>query len=127
MIRDQHLCGLADKVLHHLSEPGLAKDLATIFIDYITLLVHDIIILNKMLSHIKVMCLDLLLRVLNGLGDNTVLNRHALLHTKLAHNRSDLITTKDPHQIVFQRHIKTGLTRISLTPRPSSELVIDTP
>ena len=49
-----------------------------------------------------------------------------LCNTEAAEYRHQLLGTEQTHQIIFQRNIETGLTRISLTSGTTTQLVIDT-
>ena len=60
-------------------------------IDDLTLLVHDIVILQYMFTDIEVTRLDLLLRMLDGTRDKLVFNWVVLFHTELVHDRRDII------------------------------------
>ena len=54
-----------------------------------------------MLTDIKVVAFDLLLRILDGAGHQAVLDRLAFFHAEPAHDALDTVGAKNAHQIVF--------------------------
>ena len=49
-----------------------------------------------------------------------------LCNTEAAEYRHQLLGTEQTHQIIFQRNIETGFTRISLSTGTSTQLIINT-
>ena len=65
----------------------------------------------------------------DGSGNNLCLDWLIVRHVVALHHGGDAIhaiPTKAAHQIVLKREIKLGLTRISLTTRTATELIINT-
>ena len=60
------------------------------------------------------------LRAVDGLIDNGILNRNILTQTSPFHKFTHPVAAKTPHDIIFERNIKTGTSRVSLTPGPAS-------
>ena len=102
------------------------QNLFALSVDNLTLLVHNIVILQDVLTNAEVACFNLLLRVLDGLGYEAVLNRLIILHTQLVHNAGNIIATEQTHQIVLQAQEEFGRTRIALTSAAATQLVINT-
>ena len=89
--------------------------------------VHHIIVFEEVFPDVEVVGLHLLLGVLDGSGDQVVLNGLALLHAQPTHDRSNPVRAEDPEEIVFQGKIKTGTARIPLPAGTAPELVVDSP
>ena len=66
------------------------------------------------------------LRGFNLAGEHLGFNRFVFGNTQHLHGSLHAFTTKPTEKLVFHRHIKLGKSRISLTSRSSSELIIDT-
>src|SRR5687768_5542431 len=79
-----------------------------------------------MFTGIKVVAFYFFLSSFDGPRDHYILNRQVLRHLQKTHHLAHLFTAKDSHQIVFQRHKKLTLTRITLASGSSSQLVVDT-
>ena len=83
-------------------------------VDVFALLVHHVVVLKQVLANGKVLPLDLLLCALNRLGHHAVLDRHPFLHAKTIHQALDPVRAEDAHQIVLERQIEPGRSRIAL-------------
>ena len=88
----------ADGVLgHHVGNqslrclPQLRRDIdavehaSAVAVDGVALAVHDVVVLQDVLSHLEVMALDLLLGALNLLGDHLGVDRHVVGHVEHRH------------------------------------------
>ena len=105
------------------------ENLVALLVDDLALSVHDVVVVEDVLTHGKVDFLNLALGALNGLGDHLCLNRHVVRHLVLGHHRRDAIHTvaaEQAHEVVLEREIELGLARIALTAGAASELVVDT-
>ena len=91
------------------------EGVATLRIDQVTLLVHDIIVLDQAFTDTEVILLDLLLRALNRVGDHVMLNHLALLEAHTIHDRRYTFRTEHTHQVIFEGYVEDGTTRVSLT------------
>ena len=80
-----------------------AQDRPAVVVDDLALLIHDVVVLEKVFPNVEVVSLDLFLRVLNGASDHPVLDRDALLHAKLPHEVRDPIRGEDAHQVILKR------------------------
>ena len=78
-----------------------------------------------MLAHREVLRLDLLLRALDGAGDHAGFDRHALFHPEALHQARDTVGPEDAHQVVLQRQVEAGRTRIALAAGAATQLVVD--
>ena len=79
-VADIGLDDLFDLTLDHLPHPVLDvlthHKLAAVGVDHLTVLIHDVVVLDDMLAQIEVVALDLDLGILDRLGDHAVLDRH---------------------------------------------------
>ena len=98
----------------------------TFSVDDVTLLVHDIVVLNQTLTDTKVILLDFLLCALNRIGDHLVLNHLTFLEAHTVHDRRNTFRAEHTHQIILQRDIEDGTTRVTLTSGTSAQLSIYT-
>ena len=67
------------------------KGVAALLVDYCTLLVHHIIVLDKALTDTEVILLNLLLCALDTLRNHRALDHLAVLESKAVHNRCDTL------------------------------------
>ena len=130
VIREAHIYGAVYDVCDHLVD-GITHVLAiqyltTLFINDLTLLVINLVIIQKIFTNTKVVKLDLLLCFLDCIRKHLVFDLLVLCNTKRSKNLHQSLRTEQTHQVVFQRDIETGFTRVSLTSGTSTQLVIDT-
>lgn len=78
------------------------EDLAALAVHDFTLLVHDIVVLEDVLADVEVACLDLLLRVLDGIRDELVFDWLVLVHAELVHDARDAVRGEEAQQVVFE-------------------------
>ena len=102
------------------------QDTAALFIDQFSLLIVNLVIFQQVLTNSKVVGLDLLLCLLNSIGKHLVFDLFILSHTKRCEYFHQTFGTKETHQVIFQRNVKLGFTRISLSSSTASELVVNT-
>ena len=76
-------------------------------VNHLTLLVHDVVVLQQLFPDVEVVGLDLLLGVGDGPSDHAVLDRDAFFHAELEHQLGDPLGGENAHQVVFQRQIET--------------------
>ena len=98
----------------------------TLRVNNLTLLVHNIVILQDMLTNAEVTCFNLLLRIFDGLGNQAVFNRLIILHAQLIHDASNIITAEQAHQVILQAQEEFGRTGVTLTGATTAQLVINT-
>src|SRR5581483_5609152 len=103
------------------------EDFAPSIVNDGPLLVHDIIIFQKLFADIEVVRLDPLLRVLNGAADHPVLDRNPFFHAEPAHQVRDPVRAEDSKKVILEREIKPGGAGISLPSGTAAQLIIDPP
>ena len=93
--------------VHKVDEDALTHEgVATLGIDYFTLLVEHIVVFEQALTDAEVVLLDLLLRILDRLVEQRVLDHIVFRHTEhlRVHNLRNLVRTEDAHQVIFERN-----------------------
>src|SRR5512141_1732803 len=115
---------LPGEVEHHLAEVLASQDLPTHVVDHRALLVHHVVVFEKVLPDVEVVPLDLLLGVLDRTVDQRVLDRLALLHPQLLHDRGDPVGAEDPEQVVLERKVEARGARVALSSRAAAKLVV---
>jgi hypothetical protein len=81
----------------------------------LALVIRNIIIFQKLFTHIEVTTLNLSLRLLNRVSDHLVFDGFTIFHAHVLHESANPIRRKDSHQVIFQRQIESGVARITLT------------
>ena len=102
------------------------QNAASLFVDDLTLLVVDLVIVEQVFTDSVVVALDLLLRFFDGGRKHLVLDLLIFRYAEGFENAHQFFGTEESHQIVFQGNVKTGLTRVSLTAGTTAELIVDT-
>ena len=119
-----------DQLLHHIVDVVmqiLAKEnLAALVVDDLTLLVHDVVVLEHILTNREVTAFDLLLRILDRTRKHARLQLVALAHAKLACHALQPLAAKESQKIVFHRQVELSVARVSLTSGTSAQLIVDT-
>ncbi len=116
---------LLDQILDVRFEVLALEDILPLGVHGHPLLVHDVVVFEKVLADGEVVALDLLLGPLDGLGDHRVLNGHALGHPDAGHQSLDAVASENPHQVVLEAQVEAGRSGIALAPGPAAELVVD--
>ena len=102
----------------HLDEFQLqrlaAQGFEAVLVDNFPLLVKYIVVVEKVLPHVKVVAFDLDLGAADGLGDDLVLHRGFFVQAGPTHNRLDAVTAEPLHQFIFQGDIELGTARVAL-------------
>src|SRR3989441_1035645 len=96
-------------------------------VDRLALLVHHVVVFEKVFAGIEVLRFDGFLRVLDAARDELRFDGHAFGHAQAVHQRLDALATEDAHQIVFEREKKARGAGIALAAGASTQLVIDAP
>jgi len=105
------------------------QNLVTLGVNDLALLVHDVIVLKNALTHGEVDALDLVLGVLDGLGDDLVLDGHVVAHVGRDHHLGDTVhpvAAEQAHEVVLERQVELSLARVALTAGTAAQLVVDT-
>ena len=85
---------------------GRIQDAVALLVDYLTLVVGYVVILQQLLAHVEVARFHLALRALDAAGHDAGLNRLAIRHLQPVHDRLHPVAGKDAHQGVVQTQIK---------------------
>jgi len=130
IIREAHICHAVYDICDHLVD-GIThvltvKYLTTLLVDDLSLLIVNLVIVEKIFTDSEVVELDLLLRFLDGIGKHLMLNLLILLNTKRCEHFHQSLGTEQTHQVILKGNVETGFTRISLSSGTSTELVINT-
>ena len=78
------------------------QDLLALAVDDLTLLIHDVVVLEDVFADVEIACLDLFLRVLHRARDDRVLDRLVLVHAEAIHDARDAVGGKETHEVVLQ-------------------------
>ena len=125
MFIDQIIDHLMAHVGGHVREVGGFHDLAALFKDRLALLVHHIIVFQKVLPNIEIARLDLGLRPFQRLVHPGMDDGFALFHAELLQHLVEPVRAKDPHQIVFEREEEIRPPGVTLTPGSPAKLIVD--
>ena len=123
------LDGVVNDLVDVVREILAVQNLVALGVDDLTLLVHNVIVLEDVLAHGEVDVLDFALGAFHGLGDHLVLNGHIVAHVGRDHEVGDLVhalAAEHAHEVVLEREIELGLAGIALTAGAAAKLVIDT-
>ena len=101
--------------------------LAALFIDDLSLLIHNLVVFQKILTDTKVIALNFLLSLLYSARQHLMFNLLALFYAQCIEYIHQTLGTKQTHQIIFQGNVKSGLSRVALTSGTSPQLVINPP
>ncbi len=101
------------------------QNLAALPVDDLALLVHDLVVIQQVLTDSEVVGLDLLLCVLHGLGKGLVGNLLSLRNTQCLEHRDHALGSEQTHQIVLQRNIESRFAGIALTAGTAAQLVVN--
>ena len=131
---DVHFVNRADGIVHDVinhGEDGIphgfsVQDLTSFLVDDLPLLVHDLVIIQQILTNTKVVALDLLLGVLNGIGQHLVGQFLVFGDLQGVEHIDHTLGTEQAHQVILQRDIEPGFTGIALSSGTAAQLVVDT-
>ena len=130
VIGKAHVCHAVYDICDHLID-GIThiltvKYLAALLIDDLSLLIVNLVIVEKIFTDSEVVELDLLLCFLDCIGKHFMLNLLILGNTQRSEDLHKSLRAEQTHKVVLQGNVETGFTRISLSSGTSTELVIDT-
>src|SRR5579864_5225616 len=92
-------------------------------VNRLALLVHHVVIFEKMFTGLEVLGLDGLLRVLNAARNELRLNGHAFGHAQAVHQCLYAFAAKDTEEIVFERQKEARGAGIALAAGAAPQLV----
>ncbi len=119
---DQHALAQA---LDHLADVLRLEHLVAQLVDFLALVVGDVVVLQQLLADIEVAALDLALRRFDRARDDAGLDRFALGHLQAVHDRAHAVAGEDAQQLVVQRQIEARRTRVALAAGAAAQLVVD--
>ena len=112
------------KVLYHLYDVIVQvlalKNLGALAVDYLSLSVHYVVIVEYVLSYVEVSRLDLSLGGLYDIGEHPRLYGHVLIDAQSIHHGGYPVAAEKPHQIVLKREEEAALALVSLSAGTSS-------
>ncbi len=116
--------GVDDIVDHALDRRGkvlAVEHLLALLVDDLTLGIHDIVVFQHVLAHLEVAALDVLLRVLNGVGEHLGVDGRVLVDTERIHHVHDALGAEQAHDVILERQIEARFAGVALTAaRPRS-------
>ena len=119
-----------DRVLEHPADLTLhilaLEDLAALSVDHLALLVHNLVVLQDILTHLEVRGLHLGLRTLDGVGDHLRVDRLVIRDVQASHHRLHRLAHEAGDQVIAHGEVEAGLARVTLTRGTTTQLVIDT-
>src|SRR5215211_4837131 len=129
VLAGQSLDRVGDLLPRGLRHVVTLEDAVADLVDDLALLVHDVVVLEDALAHQEVLVLDLLLGVLDLLGEHLRVER--LFLALLVHRAEPVEDAVDPvareqaHEVVLGGQEEQRLAGIALAARAAAELVVD--
>src|SRR5262249_39732856 len=96
-----------------------------LLVNDLALVVGDIVIFQQLLTDIEVARFHLALRGLDRTRHDTGLDRFTFRHLQAVHDGAHTVARKNPQQRIVERQIETRRTRVALTARTTTQLVVD--
>ena len=94
-----------DALVEHLEDVvfqvDFVEDLVALFVDDLTLSIHNVVVVEDVLSYAEVVALDLLLGGLDYLCEELALYRHTLLNFEGPHHVLQTVACEDTHEVVL--------------------------
>ena len=109
-----------------LGEVGTLEDAPALLVDDHALDVHDVVVLEDVLPRDEVLLLDLLLGVLDLLGEDPLLHRLIVRQPEVVHDLVDPVAGEEADELVLAGEV-AGLAGVALAARPPAQLVVDPP
>ena len=126
MLRHQ----MGDGGVHHVHDDVLhvqtVQHLLALAVDDLALLVHDVVVLQHGLTRLEVAGLHGGLRLLDGAGEDLLLDGGVLVDVQPLHHVGDAVAAEQAHEVVLQRDIEPRFAWVALTAGTAAELVVDT-
>ena len=111
ILDDPRLDDLLDDVEDRLARVFAVDDVVAEAVQHLALLVHHVVILQRAFADGEIVLFHAALGGFDGAVEPAMHERLALLHPQLLHDVADPSAAEQPHQIVFQRHIKPAAAR----------------
>ena len=123
MVPDDRLNHTLDHAQNAVPDVLPHEHSAAVGVDHTPLLVHDVVILQRVFADAEVAHLHLVLRSLQRLGYKPRLNR--LLLRPVPRQEAHPLGGEDPHQLVLEGDIEPAAPRVALAAGATAELVVD--
>src|SRR5918995_462700 len=94
-------------------------------VDHLALRVHHVVVLEDVLAHHEVLLFDLLLRILDLLGEDRRLHRLVVGHLEPLHDVLDPVAREQAHELVLAGEGEARLAGVALAARAAAKLVVD--
>ena len=88
--------------------------------------IHHVVVLKQTLTDTEVILFHTLLRILDRAGYHRRFDTLALFQAEFVEEFYNLIRGKQTHNLVFERHIEHGRTRVTLTAGTTAQLTVHT-
>ena len=118
---------LLDHLDHVGADVGALQDLTALGVDQFAMAVHNVVVLDDVLADVKVVALNLGLSLLYRLGDHAALQGRLLIHAHFAQEVGHPVRGEAAHHVIAEGDEEAGAAGVTLTTRPSAELVVDAP
>ena len=92
----------------------------------LTLLIHNVVILEDIFSDAEVLTFHLLLSIFDLLSDHTCFDGFIFFYAQSLYHGLHSFAAEESHKLVLHTEAELCLTRVSLSSGTTSELVIDT-
>ena len=119
-----------DELLYHLADGRLevlaVEDLPALGVDDVALDVHDVVVLEHVLTGLEVAALDGLLRLLNGVGEHLLVERGVLVYLERVHHAHYALGAEEAHDVVRHGEVEAALARVALAAGAAAQLVVYT-
>ena len=112
--------------LHALGHVVIFQNLVTQAIDFLTLIVLDVVKFQKLLTDVVVMTFDLTLRRFNHAAEHLRFDSHVLFKFEPVGNGAHSVAAENPKELIFHRKVEDGTSRVALSTRTAAELIVDT-
>ncbi len=119
--------GVGDHVDDHVLQVAALQHALALRVEGAPLIVHDLVVFQQVLADVEVALLDLLLRLLDGLGNALVLDGHAVFHAQPVEQFEQRRPGEHAHQVVIQRQEEAAGAGVALAAGSAAELVVDPP
>ena len=114
------------QVPHHLGNVLAFEDFVSQPIDFLTLVVLNIVKFQQLLTDVVVAAFDLALRTFDHAGQHLRFDRHAVFEFQTIGNRLHAVAAENTQELIFHREVEDGTARVALAARTASELIVDT-
>src|SRR4030095_2372800 len=94
----------ADRV----GDVGRFEQFVALLVDDAPLVVRDVVVFEQLLADVEVERLDARLRLGDRTVDDRMLDRLALRHLELLHDRAEALAAENAQQRILERQIETG-------------------